>query len=37
MNLEVLITDWGTVDAKDQDGNRERKVLLRYGETLVQF
>jgi len=34
LNLRILITDQGTVDAKHQDGNRE-KVLFGRGEMLA--
>lgn len=35
MNLRVLVTDWGTIDVKYQNENRE-KLLLQHREALVQ-
>ena len=36
LHLRILITGQGTVDAKHQDGNRE-KVLFGCGEMLAPF
>lgn len=37
MNLRVLVTDWGTIDVKYQNENREKRLLLQHREALVQF